>query len=102
MAFDENGRVYVAEMGDYPMGKKGGTIKLLEDTTGAGRVDRSTVFAEKLPFPNGVMPWKDGVLVSAAPDLLFLKDTDGDGKADQRQVVFTGFAEANPQHRLTA
>src|SRR4029079_15349074 len=75
-------------------------IKLLEDTKGNGRIDRSTVFAEGLSFPNGVMPWRGGVLVTSAPDVVYLKDTDGDGKADQREVIFTGFAQANPQHRF--
>ena len=102
MAFDENGRAYVVEMNDYPLGPKSGRIKLLEDTKGTGRIDKVTVFADKLPFPNGVMPFKGGVLVTAAPDLLYFKDTHGDGKADIRQVVFTGFAEANPQHRFNS
>jgi len=102
MAFDENGRAYVVEMNDYPLGPKSGRIKLLEDTKGTGRIDKVTVFADKLPFPNGVMPFKRGVLVTAAPDLLYFKDTHGDGKADIRQVVFTGFAEANPQHRFNS
>lgn len=102
MAFDENGRVFVVEMGDYPLGKNGGKIKVLEDRDGDGRVDHSSVFAESLSFPNGVQPWKNGILVSAAPDLLFLKDTDGDGKADVRETVLTGFAQANPQHRFNS
>ena len=97
MAFDEHGRIFVAEMGDYPQSAPGGRIRLLEDTDGDGRVDRSTVFADRLPFPAGVQPWKGGVFVAAAPDILYLKDTDGDGKADLRKVVFTGFMEINPQ-----
>src|SRR5262249_20755657 len=51
MAFDENGRIYVVEMSDYPLGKRGGRVKLLQDTDGDGRIDRSTVFADKLAFP---------------------------------------------------
>src|SRR6266446_1353507 len=81
IAFDEDGRVYVVEMSDYPLGKKGGRVKLLEDSDGDGRIDRSTVFADKLSFPNGVMPFKGGVLVTSAPDLLFFQDTNGGGKA---------------------
>jgi putative membrane-bound dehydrogenase-like protein len=93
MAFDEDGRIYVAEMIDYPLGPPAGRIMRFED-------GRATVFAEKIPYPTGVMPWRGGVLVTAAPDILFLKDTDGDGRADVREVVFTGFVEGNQQHRV--
>jgi putative membrane-bound dehydrogenase-like protein len=99
-AFDEDGRLYVAEMADYPLGPPSGRIRRLEDTDGDGRVDRSTLFVEKVGYPKGVMPWRGGVLVPAAPDIFFFKDTDGDGKADVREVVFTGFAEGNQQHRV--
>src|SRR5262245_52658770 len=100
MAFDEDGRIYVAEMIDYPLGPPAGRIMRLEDTDGDGKIDRATVFADKIPYPTGVMPWRGGVLVTAAPDILFLKDADGDGKADVREVVFTGFVEGNQQHRV--
>ena len=46
------------------------------------------------------MPWRKGVLVACAPDILYAEDTDGDGKADKREVLFTGFAEGNQQHRV--
>ncbi|HVE39063.1 MAG TPA: PVC-type heme-binding CxxCH protein [Planctomycetota bacterium] len=100
MAFDEDGRIYVAEMADYPLGPPSGRIRLLEDTDGDGKIDRVSLFVDKVPYPTGVMPWRGGVLVTAAPDIWFFKDTDGDGKADVRQVVFTGFAEGNQQHRV--
>jgi putative membrane-bound dehydrogenase-like protein len=99
MAFDEDGRIYVAEMGDYPLGPPSGRIRRLEDTDGDGKIDRSTLFVDLVPYPKGVMPWRGGVLVVAAPDLWFFKDTDGDGKADVREVIFTGFHEGNQQHR---
>jgi putative membrane-bound dehydrogenase-like protein len=51
-------------------------------------------------FPNGVLPWKDGLLVTSAPNILFLRDTDGDGHADERRVILTGFAEGNQQLRV--
>jgi putative membrane-bound dehydrogenase-like protein len=102
MAFDEDGRMYVVEMSDYPLGPMKGRVKLLQSTKGDGRFDKATVFAEGLNYPNGVMPYKGGVFVTAAPDLLYLKDTDGDGRADVRRVIFTGFAEANPQHRFNS
>lgn len=102
IAWDEHGRMYVAEMRDYPVGPVGGSIRLLEDKDGDGRYETAHLFAEGLPFPNSVMPWKGGVLVSAAPDVLFLKDTDGDHKADERRVVLTGFGEGNQQLRVNS
>ncbi|MCA9030716.1 MAG: neutral/alkaline non-lysosomal ceramidase N-terminal domain-containing protein [Planctomycetaceae bacterium] len=116
-AFGADGKLWVVEMGDYPRGidrgrppadgrkhpwdgTPGGRIKFLEDTSGDGQFDKATVFAEGLAFPTGVTPWRDGVLVSGAPDLLFLKDSDGDGRADVQEVVFSGFEESNPQHRI--
>jgi len=97
MAFDENGRMFVAENRGYPTGPgegkpPAGIIAVLEDIDGDGRYEKQTVFADGLTFPNGVMPWKGGLFVTCAPDLLYLKDTDGDGRADLRQVVFTGFS----------
>ncbi len=92
LAFDGPNRLFVAENNGYPSDGSGlGNIVLLEDTNGDGVMDRRTVFASGLAFPNGVMPFRGGLLVTASPDLLFLKDTDGDGKADQRDVWITGF-----------
>jgi putative membrane-bound dehydrogenase-like protein len=100
MAFDEDGRIYVAEMADYPLGPPSGRIKRLEDLDGDGKFDRCTLFADRVPYPTGVLPWRGGVLVTAAPDILYFKDADGDGKAELREVVFTGFVEGNQQHRV--
>ena len=75
--------------------------RLLEDTDGDGRVDRVTIFADKLLQVTSVLPWKGGLLVTSAPDILYLKDLDGDGKADERKVLFTGFALVNPESRVT-
>jgi putative membrane-bound dehydrogenase-like protein len=103
MSFDEDGRLYVVEMRDYPTGPPTGVVKLLEDTNGDGVMDRATDFAAGLPSPSGVLPSRGGVLVVASPDLLFLKDTDGDRKADTREVVLTGFGtKQNQQHRANA
>lgn len=99
MDIDEDGRVYVVEMHGYPLEKsRTGTVKLLIDQDGDGLPDRATVFAKDLRFPNGVMRWKKGILVTDVPDLIYFEDTDGDGVADRREVVLTGFAQSNPQH----
>jgi putative membrane-bound dehydrogenase-like protein len=87
-------------MGDYPLGEKQGRIKTLEDTDGDGRYDQATIFLDGLAFPTGVLPWRDGVLITAAPDVLFARDLDGDGRADEVQTRYTGFRLANPQHRI--
>src|SRR6185436_10053415 len=106
MAFDENGRIYVAEMVDYPDDPPAGKparsrIKLLEDTDGDGKIDRSVIFADHVLEVSGLMPWKGGLIVTSAPDILFMKDTDGDGKADVKEVLYTGFPKVDPEARIT-
>jgi putative membrane-bound dehydrogenase-like protein len=102
LAFDAKGRLWVVEMRDYPEGNngRGGCIKILEDTNGDAVMDKVTLFLDGLAWPNGVYPWRDGAVVSCAPDIFFAKDTDGDGMADEKKVLATGFPEANPQHRV--
>ncbi|MDW8311001.1 MAG: hypothetical protein RMK20_16640, partial [Verrucomicrobiales bacterium] len=96
LAFDERGRLYVAENRGYPVGgpngETAGRVALLEDNDGDGRMDQRSDFATGLTFPNGVMPWRGGVIVTCAPEVLYLKDTDGDGRADVKEVLLTGFA----------
>jgi len=107
VAFDwgPDGRLWVAEMRDYPSGldgegKPGGTIRCLEDVDGDGRYDRATVFLDEVPFPSGVKVWRQGIIVTAAPDIIYAEDTDGDGRADRREILFHGFGEGNQQHRV--
>jgi len=103
--WDPSGRLWVVEMADYPLGvdgkgKRGGRIRVLEDRDEDGRFETSRLFASNLSFPNGILTWRDGVLVSAAPEILFLRDTDGDGKADSSEVLIQGFLEGNQQLRV--
>jgi putative membrane-bound dehydrogenase-like protein len=104
-AWGPDGKLWVVEMGDYPLGldgkgKPGGRVKYLECTHGDGVYDKATVFLDNLSFPTGVLPWRKGVLVTCAPDILYAEDTKGTGKADRREVLYTGFVEGNPQHRV--
>jgi len=96
-AFDEFGVMYVAENRGYPDPAKRGTpthlgrIARLEDRDGDGKYDHRTEFATGLTYPNGIMVWRGGVFVTCAPDIYYLKDTNGDGIADVKKVVLTGF-----------
>jgi putative membrane-bound dehydrogenase-like protein len=104
-AWGPDGKLWVVEMGDYPLGidgkgRPGGVVKYLEDTDGDGKYDKATVFLDRLPLPTGVTPWRKGVLVTCAPDIFYAEDTNGDGKADRRITLFTCFGEGNQQHRL--
>ena len=94
MSFDEDGRCYVVEMRDYSERRPEqlGRIRRLEDADGDGRFEKSVVFAAELPWPTAVICWDGGVFVGATPDILYFKDTTGDGAADIREPVFTGFA----------
>lgn len=108
--FDENGRMYVAEMRDYPFSpeprpmcpegrgrKEAAVVRMLEDTDADGKYDRSTVFADKLEWVTSVACYKGGVFATAAPYIYYFKDTDGDGVADVREIVFSGFSRHNVQ-----
>ncbi|MDP6467015.1 MAG: hypothetical protein QF918_04725 [Pirellulaceae bacterium] len=98
MTFDQRGRIWITESFEYPRLKPGpgrDRIKVLEDTTGDGRADKVTIFADGLNIPSGIAVGHGGVWVANAPDILFLQDTDGDGKADKRKVVATGFGRTD-------
>lgn len=94
LAFDERRRAYVVEMRDYSERRpeRLGRVRLLVDADRDGRLDTASVFLDGLPWPTAVACWDGGVFVGATPDLLYARDTDGDGRADVREVVFTGFA----------
>ncbi len=108
MAFDEEGRIFVAEMRGYPNGGvatghiTSGRVRVLEDRDGDGVYETSRVYADGLRFPTGVLPWHGGLVVANAPDILYFEDTDGDGKADRRRVLYTGFNLANIQQLVNS
>ena len=98
MDFDEFGRAFVVELPEYnqyasPKSHGRGDVKMLEDLDGDGRFDKATVYVGDLDYPTAVACWDGGILVGVAPDILFCKDTDGDGKADVRRRLFTGFGQ---------
>jgi len=102
MAFDERGRIWLVESIEYPRLEPGpgrDRIKILEDTDSGGRADKITVFAGGLNLPTGIAVGGGGVWVFNAPDLLLLRDTDGDDRADEREVILTGFGR-NDAHEF--
>jgi len=106
MAFDQDGRMFVVEMLDYPNGPSRGNppegrIRRLEDGGGTGRFRATSVFADKLLFANGVIPWRDGLIVTSAPRIVWLRDMGNVGHADQSAPLYDGFATGNPQLRVS-
>lgn len=96
MAWDARGRLWVAETLDYPndmqpAGKGRDRIKICQDTDHDGKADKFTIFADKLSIPTSLCFANGGVIVTQAPDTLFLKDTNGDDQADVRKTLFTGW-----------
>lgn len=104
MNWDAEGRLWVAGSSSYPQPEPGeipnDKIYILEDTNGDGVADRSTVFADGLLMPTGILPGDGGVYVANATELIHLKDTDGDGKADERSVILSGFGTADSHHLI--
>ncbi len=97
MNWDEQGRLWICETLDYPNELKDGgkgrdRIRILEDTDGDFRADKSTIFAEELSIPTAIAFHRGGAIVQNGIETLYLKDTTGDGKADVRKVLISGWA----------
>lgn len=104
MNWDADGRLWVISSTAYPHLKTGeeanDKVFILEDTDGDGVADKSTVFAEGLLTPTGILPGDGGVYVANSTEILHLKDTDGDGKADTRKKILDGFGTADTHHLI--
>jgi putative heme-binding domain-containing protein len=104
MNFDPQGRLWVTSCLSYPQIEVGQTADdkaiILEDTNGDGKADKSTVFADGMLMPTGLIPADGGVYVAQSTDLLHFKDTDGDGKADVKTRVLSGFGTEDTHHNL--
>lgn len=104
MNWDADGRLWIVSSESYPQAKTGeeanDKIYVLEDTDGDGKADKSTIFADGLLTPTGILPGDGGVYVANSTEILFLQDTDGDGKADVRKRVLTGFGTADTHHLI--
>jgi putative heme-binding domain-containing protein len=102
MNWDTKNRLWVASSETYPQLKPGQApndkIFILEDTQGAGKADKSSVFADGLFIPNAVIPGDGGAYVTNSTEILFLKDSAGAGKADTRRVVLSGFGTEDTHH----
>ena len=106
ISFDEDGRMFVVEMRDYSEMREVnphlGRIRMLEDTNHDGIFDKATIYADDLPWPTAVFCYGGGIFVGATPDLLYFKDTNGDGKADVRKKIFTGFGAGKDRLNVQA
>ncbi|PQO38130.1 PVC-type heme-binding CxxCH protein [Blastopirellula marina] len=106
IAFDAQGRMFVAEYGDYPIGPEDSNdpplsrIVWLEDTDGDGQMDKRHLFADNLNFCHSLMPHAGGILACAQDELILLQDTNNDGQADVRETLFGGFQPAHPQMQV--
>lgn len=106
MAWDTKGRLWVSVWPNYPErtpdSKVGDSLLIFEDTNGDGKADKCTHFLDDLNAATGFQFYKDGVLVMQAPDLWFVRDTDGDGKGDWKERVLMGIDSADSHHTANA
>ncbi len=106
MAWDTAGRCWVSAWHSYPeqtpTSKVGDKLLVFEDTNNDGKADKCTTFLDNLNSPTGFQFYRDGVLVMQAPDLWFVRDTDGDGKADTKEIVLNGMDSADSHHTTNA
>ena len=106
MAFDTQGRLFVAAWPSYPHWKPkdemNDKLLILEDNDGDGHADQCTTFADHLHNPTGFEFWGGGVIVAMAPDVLFLKDTDGDNRADVRTRILHGISSGDTHHTINS
>lgn len=106
MAWDSRHRLWVINSPMYPQILPGQRpmdfISVLEDTDQDGRADRCTLFYDRLYVPTGLALGDGGVYVANQPDLLFLRDTDGDGRADTRRILLSGFGTEDNHHAISA
>lgn len=108
IAFDEEGRLFVAEMRGYPNAGVAtgdihtGKIKMLEDKDGDGVYETATTYADGLRFPTTVMPWRGGLIVGVAPEIIYFEDKAGDGKNKTKRTLYSGFDLANIQQLVSA
>jgi putative heme-binding domain-containing protein len=104
MNFDPQGRLWIASSAVYPQIEPGqeadDKILVLEDTNGDGFAEKSTVFAEGLLIPTAVIPGDGGCYVGQSTELLHFKDVDGDGKADEKRIVLSGFGTEDTHHMV--
>jgi glucose/arabinose dehydrogenase/azurin len=106
LSFDSRGRLWVATMPSYPQYRPGDPptdrLVVLEDTNGDDRADRYTVFADSLYLAAGFELGDGGVYVAQQPNLMFLRDTTGDGVADERRIILHGFGTEDSHHAIHA
>lgn len=106
MAWDTRGRLWVAVWPNYPSRRpdsaRGDSLLVFEDTDGDGRADRCTPFLDDLNAPTGFQFYRDGVLVVQAPDVWWVRDTDGDGRGDWKQRLLMGLDSADSHHTANA